>query len=542
MFCQFRRNIHPLWIALALVGCAAPGVIPIPINTPDSTPPTLQGRIPGPGQRAIDPASSVAISFSEELSPGSVNDTGFKLVRARDNTTVTGHVSLKKNVAIFTPSNQLDVSTVYTVIVTEVISDLAGNRLIPARWSFSTLEWSAIERLDSNAGGNSFGTNLAVSADGSAIAVWLQTLNGPGVWASRFTPTSGWSNATQISATGVNFNGLDEPKVSIRSDGSAIVVWPQFAESQWSAWSNRFEPKTGWDVAQRLDASRPLGSPTIDDPDVAACTDGRAIALWKEYQGVFASVLSPKTGWSTPTNVSLNSSGSLSSIYVGCGSNGDGFAAWDSSITGLHVARHTVAGGWQAETQLSKESIYISNFATGPNGQLFAVWDQGSTAWASRYEPSSGWGTAFRLDNGLYGSTPAVAVDGGGRALVIWSSSDRIRDQIWSRRFDPTTGWTSAAPIETGSERPLIPRLSMNANGEAVAFWVQGNRFTFWTMRYSPTMGWSIPQSPDSENREANVIHAGIALNGDILTLWQRAEGFSSGRHAVSTALFRTPR
>lgn len=61
--------------------------------------------------------------------------------------------------------------------------------------------------------------------------------------------------------------------------------------------------------------------------------------------------------------------------------------------------------------------------AAGPNGMIFAVWDEpyggSNVVFANRYVPTVGWGTPARLSNGS-GSQPSIGADARGNAFAAW--------------------------------------------------------------------------------------------------------------------------
>ncbi|MCC5832626.1 MAG: hypothetical protein JJU12_06245 [Chlamydiales bacterium] len=67
---------------------------------------------------------------------------------------------------------------------------------------------------------------VGVPTSGSAVAVWLNTLNASStqIFASRFNPLNNtWSTPRQISTPGIN----SAPQIAVNSQGNALVVWIQ---------------------------------------------------------------------------------------------------------------------------------------------------------------------------------------------------------------------------------------------------------------------------------------------------------------------------
>ncbi|MFH2063676.1 MAG: Ig-like domain-containing protein [Pseudomonadota bacterium] len=105
----------------------------------DSIPPAITGQIPTPDATGVDPATAVAVIFSEPIVPASANSTSINI--AVGDTRIPASVAYDNNTktATLTPASPLSFSTVYTATVTTDIEDLAANR--PARpqtWRFTT--------------------------------------------------------------------------------------------------------------------------------------------------------------------------------------------------------------------------------------------------------------------------------------------------------------------------------------------------------------------------------------------------------------------
>jgi hypothetical protein len=99
-------------------------VNPVP---PDTTAPTVTGVSPLAGATGVATNANIQVTFSENLSSGSVS--GSSLTLTGPGGPVTGVVGLNGAVATFMPSAALLGSTTYTVTATTVVSDLFGNHL-----------------------------------------------------------------------------------------------------------------------------------------------------------------------------------------------------------------------------------------------------------------------------------------------------------------------------------------------------------------------------------------------------------------------------
>lgn len=122
---------------------------------PDTTKPTVTVTDPATG--APDPTTEVSIdtairaTFSEDMNPTTITDATFSVSCEAPCEAPSGSVSygVDSRTAVFTPSNDLDSDTLYTVTVDSAVTNLAGNTLSgnqgPAGetsdyvWSFRTI-------------------------------------------------------------------------------------------------------------------------------------------------------------------------------------------------------------------------------------------------------------------------------------------------------------------------------------------------------------------------------------------------------------------
>ena len=92
-----------------------------------------------------------------------------------------------------------------------IAQDARGNRIavweesdgknfhIWAKRSVAGLGWGASQRLDAQQGGNAYSPRIALDAQGNAMAVWEQQIDGHyKVWANRYVAGQGWGAAQPI--------------------------------------------------------------------------------------------------------------------------------------------------------------------------------------------------------------------------------------------------------------------------------------------------------------------------------------------------------
>ncbi len=112
---------------------------------PDTTAPTISTRTPAAGASGVSIASTVTVTFSEAIDPGSLTSASFELRNAA-NAVVSGSLTYNTTTltATLAPTTSLNAGATYTVFVRggaiePRVKDLAGNPLsADETWSFTT--------------------------------------------------------------------------------------------------------------------------------------------------------------------------------------------------------------------------------------------------------------------------------------------------------------------------------------------------------------------------------------------------------------------
>lgn len=99
--------------------------------------------------------------------------------------------------------------------------------------------WGTPVKIQDAGPGNGFNPQISVNGDGTATAVWQQAeASGRHIGSNRYVPGAGWGTAILIEDSGLS--GWN-PDVAVDADGNAIAVWYQWdGVSQFDIWANRF--------------------------------------------------------------------------------------------------------------------------------------------------------------------------------------------------------------------------------------------------------------------------------------------------------------
>jgi hypothetical protein len=292
---------------------------------------------------------------------------------------------------------------------------------------------------------------VVIDANGNGIAVWAAGTMPAGIYSSRFTPGAGvgWSMAEPIKDFMMG-GSAGQPQVAVDADGNALAVWVQQSTSGPAGsliYSNRYTPGSGWATEQQIG--------TIDSasPQIAIDASGNGLAVWAQQDGMSANIrfnrYTAGMGWGMEDQVVMNDTGGgFSDPQIAMDADGNVLAVWyqsDRTTTNVKASHYTPGMGWDADEFVESGTGFAGfpEIAIDANGNGIAVWHQedgmgGSppSIRANRYTAGAGWGVDEAIETGdgfaLY---PRVAIDADGNAFAIWQQSDGMRDNIWTNRL-----------------------------------------------------------------------------------------------------------
>jgi hypothetical protein len=138
--------------------------------------------------------------------------------------------------------------------------------------------WGNAEMIDNNRVGSADSPQLAVNPNGNAVALW-QSFDGThgSIWANYYTANLGWGGAVLIES--YSSLGSFEPNVAIDANGNAVALWKQHDGTYDSIWTSRYCDERGWSAACMIEKNV-LGDAHF--PCAAMVTNAVAIAVWKQ--------------------------------------------------------------------------------------------------------------------------------------------------------------------------------------------------------------------------------------------------------------------
>mgnify|MGYP001820689366 FL=1 len=268
-----------------------------------------------------------------------------------------------------------------------------------------------------------------------------------------------WHGAVLIEQDDVG--DAQEPRLAGSRAGNAVVVWLHLVGERNDVWANTHDTATGWQAAQPIEQR----DGDADAPRPAMSPDGRhAMAVWSQ----------PDEG--TIDNVWVNR-------YEGL---------WRSQGTILDLDNGWLAGAPQVV-------MY-------PGGAAKVVWIEQfrleRAVWANRFTPNidpvlERWWGAERIDDPgttLTDTDELVLVGyGDSGATAAWREEEELIGNLdfWSSHYDAATGqWAEPELVETLDGVATAPRVSLDADGNAIAVWRQRDdtleHYDIWANRWAP--------------------------------------------------------
>jgi hypothetical protein len=216
--------------------------------------------------------------------------------------------------------------------------------------------------------------------------------------------------------------------------------------------------------------------------------------VWWDYAGTLLAARAGASGsWSAPTM--LSSSGEPQHPWWTADHDGRVTAVWNTPYGALYAARFA-AGGWSPPVQISSDSAagWRPRCDGDAHGRIMVAWTQSETASASgwgTYFDGDAWRTASAFETGGFEYPVAdVGLDATGEALAVWPQGDpALNGVIRARHYSPATGWSpTVTEIAQQQGLGMEARVNVAASGRAMALWtlmdITGGNRTLWTAAY----------------------------------------------------------
>jgi hypothetical protein len=341
-------------------------------------------------------------------------------------------------------------------------------------------------------GDGAFEPQVALDAGGDALAVWKGSDGSFFRVQARARSAAGVLGPLETLSAGGR--SAFEPQVAVDADGDALAVWRR--RDGIGPCSNfgcfriqaRARSATG-----TLGAVQTLSPPDQDaiEPQVAVDADGDALVVWRRRDGVgpcsslgcfrVQARARSAAGVLRPVQTLSAAGQDVFRAQVASDMEGDALAVWERLDGGLRIqARARSAAGTLGPLQTlsaAGQNALDPQVAIDADGDAVVVWrrlDEGAVPGVrvqARARSAAGvLGPVQTLSAaGRSAERPQVAVDADGDALVVWRRGD---DGAVQARARSAPG--ALAPVQTLSpagQNAVEPQVATEADGDAVAVW-----------------------------------------------------------------------
>lgn len=308
----------------------------------------------------------------------------------------------------------------------------------------------------------------------------------------------------QLLESSNDFNVADRVLTAVSPRGDAIVMWEQSDGtpdgSTRKVFSRRYAAGQGWDAAVAVPGVSTSSSSTRL-LEGRLLMDAAGTATWLR-PNLETRRFTAASGWGSPFLPPSRSGGLLSAAVMdAAGTIGVVISGQDVYNIALPVNTNSWLT-WARVDASGALDAKDADVALSANGTAMAIWRErnpGDTNYsikAARYLPGSGgWQAPVSIDDSFdnvgIDSPPRVAIDATGNAIAVWHQGDSLYYNV----FSASSGWGTAVEVDANAVSSTFSariRLVMTPTGRAVVTWNSGI-FAIKSMQYTPGAGFSAP-------------------------------------------------
>ncbi len=532
-------------------------------TTRETVPPNVVLVFPEADAIEVDRAVAIEADFDEDLEGGTVDESSFRLQRI-DGPPVSATVDYSDRRATLTPTSPLAPGVLYEAVLSDRITDRAGNSLETFRWSFETEldQVGPADRLEDDDSGDATEPHVSSAGEEKTLAIWTQVIapeaGGDGqrsIYARAYDfVTNQWDPAGPVLLDQWDKNACHSPRVAQEASGSG-----------WGVWLQEIEPDSIiWPMARRYDAAQRQWEKSslqladnkevrVDSIRLAIDGRGNALAVWRDVfsektVALWARRYSASNGaWEKPLQqFPANITTEPRDPVVAGAPEGGFFVAWEAhdrnGNSDVVWARFEESWSTPQRLDIGELPAFDVSVEFSRNGDAFFVWLQHHTKddadtpladvrarrWVAK---NGGFDTKepylVDVEDRTNAHSARLATDADGNALVVWIQAldvdqdlGQIKDRVHARRFDGTLGtWEPTPPwrLSTPSQNfPASPTLAQRLDGPAWVTWLEpgpSGRINVHGIRYDPSLGWgelTFVQSDLDETASAPAFAVGV--------------------------------
>ncbi|HEX8204690.1 MAG TPA: PKD domain-containing protein [Solirubrobacteraceae bacterium] len=325
-------------------------------------------------------------------------------------------------------------------------------------------------------GGSASAPAIAANAAGRAAVVWIRE----GIVEVAVRPSAGqpFGEAEAVSSSGVG----EQPRVGVDAAGLVTVAWIRGNVVE----AARRDAGGDWDGQQFAEASP-------GHVALAVAPNGAATMLWSARPNVDWVVRTAARapggaafGAASTIEAAEDVAGNAVEADVAVDAAGNAIAVWPNHLLAqfraptVRAARRTANGAFEAPSSISGSEV--NDRAEPPHARVaMTAAGDALTVWNRHFDEVAGLEASRRVSGGSFeqavevapsgvmpDDAPAVALDPQARGVAVWASTGGIR----AARM--TAGFGAAAPLSAADGAK--PRVTFDADGNAVAVWQRGGR------------------------------------------------------------------
>jgi len=338
-------------------------------------------------------------------------------------------------------------------------------------------------------------TSVAMNSSGDAVVAWLQTETSSTAGsidklnvAARLYKSGAWkATAHNLDNQATQYRGF--PVAGISDTGEAHVVWTAQQGTTNAAYAVHADSTGTWGAypsALLYGAT----TPQLGDIDLAFAANGDGFAVATAYSGTTSSILASRflEASKTWSGGAIVDSGPFNPGYLALSLGQAGpMAVWESTdnASNNRTERAATYGTiWGTPVTINQGTSGVGNDAVVATSTGFlTAWAQSTGAVSNiNVDQFAGgsWGVPQIMGTGDYsGSSPALAADRHGNALLVWDqmNSGNAYDFVFSRFTGAARTWSSPAVAEhqTGTVLTSGGRVVIFGDGTGLGVWMMND-------------------------------------------------------------------
>jgi hypothetical protein len=289
--------------------------------------------------------------------------------------------------------------------------------------------WSAIEQVPTDGMGRPRRWRGGRDSAGNIIAVWNSdtdaTVNS--AWANRYVVGSGWGTPVQLAGTPDGY--IYDLDLAVDANGQAVAYWQPSHNGQPRLMSRRYSPSSGWAPAEIVNTD----NSSVGSVPQMAMRAGQIVAVYSGGSGILANT-HRGNGWQGPELLSRGLNGYGFQPRVAFDEGGNVFAVWIQRGQGVTEEvwgnARSASGVWSTPRRIAVSTAQLADLQLTidpKRNPLIVVKDSNATAstvLVGRYRSGAGWVVEAVESSQSQPSavhTPRIHVDASGSAMAVWA-------------------------------------------------------------------------------------------------------------------------